>query len=389
MGSIATEFGMLRLALLGLALTSFFGTIYYFLRFFLPVALHRHSLKKKANNDFPVQPVSVIVVVNDHLTYIQEGLNLLLHQDYPLYEVIVVNDRPELEETKNALEQLAEQYPHLYVTTIRKDPVFSHSYKLSLTVGIKAAQYEHILLLDSDSYLKSNKWLHYMAKGFLPEQENVAIGYCGIKRQKGFANRCIRLENLYSSMRMLGRAVKGKPYKSDTANFGFTQNLFYESKGFSEFLRMNTGYNDIFIQKIARRGNTSVVLKKEAVVERPQYGGFAWWFRKRKYDTYMQRHYPFGVKAYLGMDAVFRFVFWGSTIALAALSASFPDLIYIAGLLAGLRWILILTVFNKVAYRLGETGLLFTFVLFDIFSPLTEAWLSISRKFNPCKDLWI
>lgn len=389
MEQFISEYGTWRVVLMGLVGASFFGNLYYFLFQYRRVGRHRHSRTLGQLGEQGPQPVSVVVVVGDDMDFINEGLALLLEQDYPEYEVVVVNDRPELEETRDRLKELQASHERLYVTTIRKDPVFAHTYKLAITVGVKAARYNNILFLDSDSYPKTDRWLWYMAKGFLGEGEKVVVGYNGIRRRKGFANRYIRCCNVYSSMRMFNRAIRGRAYKAAMSNFGFTQRLFFGHKGFCEHLRLNTGYNDLFIQKIRTRDNTAVILNPKAGTLQRQYGGLGWWFRRRKKETYTQKYYPLSVRFFLAMDPVLRAAFWLSAAALVLLSLHDWHVWGAVAVLAAVRLGVDLAVFHKTARRLGESGLMFTFILYDIFSPVGDLRLNLSRRFRPNKDLWI
>ena len=144
------------------------------------VATHRHSLREPEGAGTP--PVSVVVVVADDPEYVTEHLPKLLTQKHPNYEVVVVDDGSEIDLT-DELVMMQAQYPHLRFTTIKADPVFRHSKKLALTVGIKAARYDNIIFTDADSIPSSDKWLSIMARGFNGGQ--LVVGYTGIQRRPG------------------------------------------------------------------------------------------------------------------------------------------------------------------------------------------------------------
>jgi glycosyltransferase involved in cell wall biosynthesis len=107
------------------------------------------STPQAETNQEELPPVSVIVCARNEYNNLQEYLPILLSQDYPNYEVIVVDDSSE-DETEFLLERLSHQYAHLYHTFVPRGARVVSSKKLALTIGLKAAHHEHILLTDAD-----------------------------------------------------------------------------------------------------------------------------------------------------------------------------------------------------------------------------------------------
>lgn len=99
--------------------------------------------------------VSVIVCARNEEENLQDYLHNLLTQDYPQYEVIVVDDGSE-DQTRMILEQYARQSTKLYHTFVPQGARVISSKKLALTIGIKAAHYDYILLTDADCRPESN-----------------------------------------------------------------------------------------------------------------------------------------------------------------------------------------------------------------------------------------
>ena len=61
---------------------------------------------------------------------------------------------------------------------------------MALNVGIKSAHYEHLIVTSTDVRPLSDRWLALMAKGFL--RGDVVVGYCGVERRRGLADRWMR-----------------------------------------------------------------------------------------------------------------------------------------------------------------------------------------------------
>ncbi len=367
-------------------LVAFCVFLCYAVRFFKVVG-HRH-LKKMGLEGLPeAQSVSVIVVVNDDLDYIENTLPLLLQQKYDLpYQVVVVNDMPELEETSDMLKVLTERFPNLYVTTIRENHHFKHTRKLAYTIGIKAARYDCLLFTTTHDIPANDKWLGLMSKGFV-SRHSLVLGYNRIQRKPGFLNRLERTVNIFTSLPMFAAAVSGKPFLARSGNMGFTRQLFFDNHGYCKYLRLNSGENDLFLQRVRKFADTSVILSPSAATEHLFAPRYSIWYNRRKFDTYTYRYYPASLRLFLGMEHLFRILFWGSALTLIIMQV--PWMWIISVLLIGLRILLMSLVFRKLSKRTQEKVPYLTCFLWDIVSPVDALILSISRRLKPSIDLWI
>ena len=171
-------------------------------------------------------------------------------------------------------------YPNLTVTKIEYNPRFPISVKMAINVGIKSASYNHLLLTTASATPASTQWLAMMGKAFMRGQ--IVIGYTAIEPAKGLGNYLMRLSRLQMSVYWLTQAVSRNTYRGIRHNIGFTKELYFANKGFTH-LNMNIGEDDLFIQKVARRNNVSVVLiAKGSTIEHP-WGGLRWWFGRLRY----------------------------------------------------------------------------------------------------------
>lgn len=347
------------------------------------VAVHRHSLREPEGATTP--PVSVVVVVADDPGYVTEYLPRLLTQNHPNYEVVVVDDSSETDLT-DELVMMQAQYPHLRFTTIKADPVFRHSRKLALTVGIKAARYENIIFTDADAIPASDKWLSIVARGFNGGQ--LVIGYTGIERRPGLANKIMRCQRLTSSIRYLNAAVRGHVYRGIYNNIGYTKRLFFGNKGYTH-LRMTLGEDDLFVQKIAPicSKRTSVMLNPAAAMRQFQWGGLRWWRAERRYRSAAFDLYPGRVRFTVFFELLTRLLLIAGTIAMGILLP--PVLWIVAGSLFLLRELTLIIAVRMIARRVGERRLMWVYVIHDLCAPIGELFLWIGRKLRPSQRLWI
>lgn len=377
-----SSYPLYQIVILLLLIASVLTQFIYWMRY-MRVATHRHSWREREGATVP--SVSVIVVVADDPEYVSEYLPKLLTQNHPNYEVVVVDDGRDTDLTDELLAMQA-RYPHLRFTTIKADPVFRHTKKLALTVGIKAAKYDNLIFTDSDAIPTSDKWLSLMSHGFNGGQ--LVIGYTGIERKPGLVNRLIRSQRLTSSIRYLNAAIRGHVYRGIYNNIGYTKQLFFGNKGYTH-LRMTLGDDDFFVQKVARvcARRTSVILNPAATVRQFLWGGQREWHAELRYRTAAFDLYPLRVRISVFGELFSRAMLTICTIWLAVLLS--PVLWIVAVSLFVLREVVLFLSVRMIARRVGERGLMGAYLLYDLYAPASELFLWISRKLRPSKRLWI
>lgn len=361
MKEFLTLYPSYQLAVMAVVVVCGIIQVVYWMRY-ARVATHRHSAYEPEGATTP--PVSVVVVVADNPGYIEEHLPLLLTQNHPNYEVVVVDDGCEVDLTDDLL-MMQTKYPNLRFTTIKADPVFKHSKKLALTVGIKAAKYENIIFTDADCIPASDRWLSIMARGF--NGGRLVIGYSGLEQKPGLANKIMRCQRLTSSIRYLNAAIRGHVYRGMYNNIGYTKRLFFGHKGYTH-LRMTLGEDDLFVQKVApsvvRR--TAVMLNPAAAVKQFQRGGLRWWRAERYYRTAAFDLYPFRVKFSVFLELLSRVLLLCGVIVMAVLLP--PILWMVAAGVWLFREISMLTTVRAVTRRVGERKLMWVYLIHDILS---------------------
>lgn len=353
------------------------------------IATHRNRHRTPPGDTLP--EVSVVVIVGEDLSYIENGLPLLLEQEHPNFEVIAVNDCGGTS-IDNALLRLQKAYPNLRFTTLKKDIRFKHSRKIPLVVGLKAARYENIIITDPNCSPSNDKWLSYFCRGFSGGGDLV-IGYTGFEIESGMANRMIRASRLSMSIRYLRAAIGGHAYRGIYNNIGYTKNLFFNNRGFTH-LRMSLGEDDLFVQKVATKTNTSVIINPQSTTRQQAMGGLKWWWNEQRYYTYSYRYYPTRVKINTFIELFSRSLLTASTAAagvLWALGLLTDPLIW--GSVAVALWLvreaIMINSVRRITRRLGEIKIIWSYLLYDLLSPVTEAVLAINRRVKPFQGLWI
>lgn len=368
-----------ELALISVLIGAFLIQLYYYLGIYLKVAiLKRGNVEPTA----PVIPLSVVICARDEEDNLEHFLPYVLEQDYPDFEVIVVNDCSS-DNSSYTLDKMVKKYSNLRVTTIKEDEKFTHGKKLALTVGIKAANNDWLVLTDADCRPDSKNWLSAIAAN-ISEKSEIVLGYGGFFQEKGFLNKLIRFDGLFIAMQYLGFAISGRPYMGVGRNLAYKKELFFRNKGFASHAHIHSGDDDLFINEVANRKNTTVEFRVDSHTRTtPKKTYSKWEFQKRRHITTSGR-YRFSSKIMLLGEILSRVLFYGSAITLFIFSF-YP---WIVASFIFTRLIIQLSIIKGVMNRLSERKLLLLSLLYDFFSLFFYARLWLLNVINPRKASW-
>ena len=214
--------------------------------------------------DFEDKPASIIVCAHNELENLKRLLPILLAQAYVNFEVVVVDDRS----TDGSFEYLLEakhKYDNLKVVRIDWTPEHVNAKKYALTLGIKGAQHEILVITDADCEPVSHNWLQQMASQFNGDTDFV-LGFSYYLKNPGFLNLFIRYETLHTAILYMTMAMLGMPYMGVGRNIGYKRSFFLSRKGFNKFLKITGGDDDLFVNRYSTSRNTMVVLHPESVI---------------------------------------------------------------------------------------------------------------------------
>lgn len=335
-----------------------------------------HLRSRKAGRDElhftqELPPLSVILCAHDEVENLRRNLPAILEQDYPQFEVIVINDG-EKGESEEYLTQLEEQYSNLYHSFVPDSSRYISRKKLAVTLGIRAARYDWLVLTEANCRPQSNQWLRLMARNFTSHTE-VVLGYSGYERGHNWLHRRAAFDSLFTAMRYLGFALAGSPYMGIGRNLAYRKDLFFDQKGFSAHLNLRRGDDDLFVNQVARRDNTRVETDPASVVRmKPLFRAKDWREEKIGYSSTASLYY--GMQRWaVGFETFSRLLFhaaWIATIVISALHAHW----LVAGLgflLFVFRFVMQALVINTTAKDLDEKyRYRFLLPVFDVLQPL-------------------
>lgn len=343
----------------------------------LPVYLRpRRFIKKTRGGEISytsaLPPVSVIVYAQNDAEYLESFLPCILAQDYPTFEVIVINDGS-TDHTKEVVMNLQERNPHLYQTFIPEESRNLSRKKLALTLGIKAAKYDIVLLTNANCHPVSSEWIGTIARNFVSGTD-IVLGYSFYERRKSRGESYRMMDMLYHTLRYLSFAIKGRPYMGTGANLAYRKQLFFDNKGFSRHLNLHFGDDDLFVNEIATRTNTRVELSPESrIVESFGNNRQAWKEQKLRYD-FTSRFLKGGSKVFYTFDWVTRYLLFTAIGWLVYMGFENPVYWMIAGVVVVLRYTVLLIVAYKIKKEFPLKNLPVVVPEFDLFQPVTDLY---------------
>jgi cellulose synthase/poly-beta-1,6-N-acetylglucosamine synthase-like glycosyltransferase len=337
--------------------------LFYYLYFFRRVAYYHPEEKEQSQQ----HPVSVIICARDEDENLARHLPGVLVQDYSTtHEVIVVNDNS-VDDSKYILDELKKTFKKLQVVDLAQEAKliagkkFPLSVGITLSVGIKEARHEIVLLTDADCVPATDKWVYKMQDAFHNGVE-VALGYGAYTKGPGFLNKAIRFETFHTALQYFGYALAGKPYMGVGRNLAYRKDVFFRNKGFSAINHIPSGDDDLFINRVANGKNTTVVLDPEAfTLSKPKQTWKDWKRQKtRHYST--SKFYKKSHQFLLGLYTASYFLFY----PLFVLSLLFFDW-RLALVPLVVRLVTLALVWKKAMKRLNEEDLFGWFLFWDVW----------------------
>lgn len=232
-----------------------------------------HSLRfQKTETAENQPPVSILITAHDNLAELERNLPMFLRQQYAAdYQVIVVCQSTD-GETQDFLKRTAAENPHLYYTYIPESSRYMSRKKLQITLGVKAAKHEWIILTEPNCRPSSDKWLQTMARQ-CQDPNHLVLGYVALDEE---TNSVRRFDSIRKAYYVLRRAQQTYGYRSHMPNVGFRKSDFMKEQGYQGNLEYVRGEYDFLVNKYAHCGDTATELDCDAWLIREAPSNKSW-----------------------------------------------------------------------------------------------------------------
>lgn len=329
----------------------------YYLFFFLKLAVYKQKPKVTSQT----HPVSVIICARDEAANLAKNLTGALVQKYATtHEVIVVDDNS-YDDTKYLLEEFQKTYKQLHVVQLKQEAKMIPGKKFPLSVGIKTAKYEVVLLTDADCVPASEFWIEKMQETY-DDNTEIVLGYGAYHKRRGLLNKVVRWETFHTALQYLSYALAGRPYMGVGRNLSYKKTIFYRHKGFTAHNNIPSGDDDLFINKAATKTNTKINIDKDTFTLSDAPKTWGKWINQKNRHYSTGKFYKPSHKFLLALYSISHFLFY----PLLALSILFfnwqPALIVF-----GTRFLVQGVILYSCTKKLDERDLYPWFLFIDIW----------------------
>jgi glycosyltransferase involved in cell wall biosynthesis len=304
-------------------------------------------------------PVSVIVCAHDEEGNLRELIPQLLAQNHPTFELIIVNDRSN-DGTYDFLREETQNNPKLRVVNVDRTPPHVNGKKYAITLGVKAAAFEWVLLTDADCRPKNDRWIAAMSQQF-QEPSQFVLGMSSYLKEPGFLNLFVRFETLITALQYVGFALVRNPYMGVGRNLAYKKSMFLEKKGFNNFLSVTGGDDDLFVNQHANSRNTAIQITPDAQVYSHPKTSWTSFFHQKVRHLSVGKHYRFKHRFLLGLFTLTWIFTWFTGLALLALDITN----YWVPIVLVVRMILLIMTVRTLLRRTGLTFEIWTIPVLD------------------------
>ncbi len=331
--------------------------LFYFLYFFARLAFYRTAPKKTSQT----HPVSVVICARDEAENLAHFLPGILLQEYKTtHEVIVVNDNS-YDDSKYLLEEFQKTYKQLKAVELTQEAKMIPGKRYPLSIGIKTAKHEVLLLTDADCVPATEHWIDSMQNTY-DEDTEIVLGYGAYHKKKTLLNKVIRWETFHTALQYLSYALAGIPYMGVGRNLSYKKTVFLRHKGFSAHNNIPGGDDDLFVNMAATKANTKINIDPNSFTLSIPASNWTQWFRQKKRHYTTSKYYKTSHKLLLGAYALTQFLFFPLLVG-SALLFNWQWALCVFGLRFSTQAI----IYWKTLRKLNEKDLMAYFLLLDLW----------------------
>lgn len=345
--------------------------VVYYLGIFSKFAFSKpqHGTPKKI-------PVSVIVCGKNEAAKIREFLPRLIAQDYPEFELVLIDDAS-TDETLQLFEDYARDHANIKLVKVENNEAFWGNKKFALTLGIKAAKYEYLLFTDADCYPVSDQWIKEMSSHFTP-QKTIVLGYGAYDKLPGFLNKIIRYETLLTAVQYFSWAKHGLPYMGVGRNMAYKREEFFRVRGFMDHMKLRSGDDDLFINQAGHAKNTTTCYTPESFTYSEPKTTFKDWFTQKRRHVSVAGHYKAFDKIQLGIFYASQLLF----LVLATVLLAFQYEWIMVASAVGVRYLISWLVMGFSAAKLKEQDTIYFYPFIELTLVLVQLNVFFSNIFS-------
>jgi glycosyltransferase involved in cell wall biosynthesis len=322
-------------------------------------------------------PISVIVCAKNEQENVAKFIPLLIEQNYPDFEIILIDDASN-DETLELFEAFEKQHSNIKLVKVKNNEAFWGNKKYALTLGIKSSKNEHLLFTDADCYPTSKNWITAMSAKFTNEKA-IVLGYGAYEKiENSFLNKLIRFETAITAIQYFSWAKRGHPYMGVGRNLGYKKEVFFSVNGFIDHMQMRSGDDDLFVNQASNKINTAICYAPESFTFSKPKTSYKEWFTQKRRHISTANYYKFFDKLQLGLFYFCQLFF--ILIPIILLAFQFQWILVLS--LIALRYIVVWTVVGYGAGKLKENDLKVWFPVLELSLIVTQINVFVTNIFS-------
>jgi len=208
-----------------------------------------NRLREKVN---PIQNfISVVISARNEEKRILPTLESLEKINYPLdkYKIIIIDDAS-TDNTASIINSYANKHGNWKLIRFENKSSELKGKKKALKEAIDQAKGEIIFTTDADCQVPPN-WLQIMS-GYFDNQTSMVLGHSPIKPGKGFWNKILEFDNLFSAIVGAAPTKLGFALTSVGRNLAYRKSVYQKVGGFDALKKFKSG-DDVHLTERFRR----------------------------------------------------------------------------------------------------------------------------------------
>jgi glycosyltransferase involved in cell wall biosynthesis len=276
------NFNSLQIFIIAIFSLGLIVNIFYWAFFYLRLNLAKE--KKVSVN--ASEGVSIVIAAKNEAENLTEFLPWIITQNYPNFEIIVVDDAS-WDDTQVVLEAFKAETDKLKVISLNDEVHKKTGKKFAVTLGIKAAKYNTILLTDADCKPATEFWVQEIMNAYNSPKTQVVLGFGWVEPRGSALLKLINyFDTFLTAARYLSFANAKIPYMGVGRNLSYKKDLFFKVGGFRKHYQLASGDDDLFVNEVAFGGNTNICINTKAhTISKGPETFKKFWRQKRRHFT--------------------------------------------------------------------------------------------------------
>ncbi len=367
--------GMILLATLSVSILI---QLIYYIVFYSKATSKRNQTKLIENLQ---EGISVVIYSNNEYNHLKENLLYYLKQQYTNFEVIVVNDGNN-SDIENLMQELSHKYDNIYYTHLSDDARNLSRYKMALTLGIKAARYDNIILSKAACRPIYKSWIHTIASAFSDKKVDFMVSPTIYTKRSAHKDMYCQLDKLFLNYRMLGYGLRNKPYTYGSSNIAFRKELFFTKKGFAKQMHLLFGEGILWVNQLRKDVKGAVVSNPSSVLSTVRDNYINSWKEEKQIYAFTSR-FTAKLPAFIySIETLSRYTYYTSAIALIALNLTNTSLLITVGSIALLRTLSVMIFWHKASLKLASSPQYTSFLFYELTAPIVNMYFRILVMFK-------